>query len=169
MEKMNQLTNKHFSNELTFPGIMSSSKFSEVVLNELVTMRNNKVLCDFKEYETSYTEVTRYLLGSWLLTEDILGPPFDMKGIIIITTQNEIVDVAYYKGINIVLSSSLEDAIDSLFFQIYREDMVVQKELSHTFIFNMNHPFPKYFARLNKQDQRTKKKVEVLYKSLLRL
>lgn len=138
------------------------------IINHNIAERNSEMMKVVMRYKTSYREVTRFLIGSWLLFEEKLTPPFNMKAIIIIETEQKLVDVADFEGIEILLGNNVQSCLDSFYMRFYKEDLILYNTAGELLLLIDNFKIPKYFAKLDVNQVRVKKTIEKKYMSLIK-
>nr|DBA06859.1 TPA_asm: 22 kDa protein [Agrostis ophiovirus_agro] len=121
--------------------------------NEKINKRNKRSFMKLCEYKTSYRSTYRFLVGSWLLNEKELKHPFHKKSVILIQSNNKIVDVDSVGDIEIVLANSLKDVVESYYFRFGIEEMVIYhgEQLYEVCEYIA---FPKYSATLTKPQRK---------------
>ncbi|BDO47350.1 18 kDa protein [pepper chlorosis associated virus] len=145
----------------------NSIKTMEVrVLNPRIAERNNRSLSIFMNYKTSYEECYRFLLGSWLTIEEDLDAPFNKKGIIIIKTLNKIEDCDSIGDMDIVLANSVEEAVNSFYLHLCREDLVLLTDKGKMLLIKTDIKIPSYNLRLNREQNKLKSKIRKTYKKI---
>lgn len=138
------------------------------IMDHSIAERNSEMMKTVMRYKTSYREVTRFLIGSWLLFAEKLIPPFNMKAIIIIETDQELVDVADFEGIEILLGNNIQSCLDSFYMRFYKEDLILYNTANELLLLIDNFKIPKYFAKLDMNQVRLKKIIEKKYMSLIK-
>lgn len=133
-----------------------------------IAERNSEMIKVLMRYKTSYREVTRFLMGSWLLFTEKLTPPFNMKAVIIIETDQELVDVADFEGIEILLGNNIQSCLNSFYMRFYKEDLILYNTAGELLLLIDNFKIPKYFAKLDVNQVRLKKTIEKKYMSLMK-
>nr|DBA06905.1 TPA_asm: 22 kDa protein [Erythranthe ophiovirus] len=115
---------------------LTEMKYSPIVmkLDEELEMRNGSRLIRLMSIKLPYKVVTRFLFGSWIVSDKIMGEPLSPKGIIIIESENEIHEMLDVEDYQVFICNNIQVAVNDYTIIATKADIVFQSVLKEIMI-----------------------------------